>query len=66
MNDGKTYASKIVSKKMINQQFQKDKMMQEIKIHQSLKHKNIVGFHYFFDDPINIYILLDLCKNRVS
>lgn len=43
---------------------QKEKMSQEIQIHKSLNHKNIVGFHSFFDDPFNVYIVLELCKKR--
>lgn len=39
-------------------------MTQEIQIHKSLHHKNIVGFHSFFDDQFNVYIVLELCKNR--
>lgn len=39
-------------------------MTQEIHIHKSLNHKNIVGFHSFFDDPYNVYIVLELCKKR--
>lgn len=43
---------------------QKEKMTQEIQIHKSLHHPNIVGFHSFFDDPHNVYIVLELCKKR--
>lgn len=39
-------------------------MTQEIQIHKSLHHSNIVGFHSFFDDPHNVYIVLELCKKR--
>lgn len=45
---------------------QKEKMTQEIQIHKSLNHKNIVKFHSFFDDSNNVYIVLELCKKRVS
>lgn len=47
-------------------QNQREKMTQEIKIHQSLKHKHIVGFYNFFEDQFNIYIVLELCRRRVS
>lgn len=63
--NGQTYAGKIVSKKLVMKQNQRDKMTQEIKIHQSLKHKNIVGFYNFFEDDCNIYIVLELCPKRV-
>lgn len=45
---------------------QREKMTQEIAIHRSLNHKHIVGFHGFFEDNFNIYIILELCKKRVS
>lgn len=44
---------------------QKDKMTQEIAIHRSLNHQNIVKFYSFFDDPHYVYIVLELCKKRV-
>lgn len=59
-----TYAGKIVSKKLMMKHNQKEKMTQEIQIHKSLSHKNIVGFHSFFDDQFNVYIVLELCKKR--
>lgn len=61
---GEVFAGKIVSKKLMMKHNQKEKMTQEITIHRSLDHKNIVGFHSFFDDPLNIYIVLELCKKR--
>ena len=40
-------------------------MTQEINIHRSVHHKHIVGFHGFFEDKDNVYILLELCRRRV-
>jgi len=40
-------------------------MTQEINIHRSVGHKHIVGFHGFFEDNDNVYILLELCRRRV-
>ncbi|XP_017784304.1 PREDICTED: serine/threonine-protein kinase polo [Nicrophorus vespilloides] len=58
------FAGKIVSKKLMVKQHQREKMTQEIKIHQSLNHKHVVGFHNFFEDQYNIYIVLELCRRR--
>lgn len=58
------YAGKIVSKKLMMKNNQKEKMTQEITIHRSLNHKNVVKFHSFFDDDSNVYIVLELCKRR--
>lgn len=50
-------------------------MSMEIAIHRSVgqnkglqseTHKHIVGFHGFFEDSDYIYILLELCRRRVS
>lgn len=60
------YAGKIVSKSLMLKHNQRDKMAQEIAIHSELKHKHIVGFYGFFEDSLNIYIVLELCKKRVN
>ncbi|KAI4483644.1 PREDICTED: serine/threonine-protein kinase polo [Polistes canadensis] len=58
------FAGKIVSKSIMTKSNQREKMTQEITIHQSLNHRNIVGFYGFFDDAQNIYIILELCRKR--
>ncbi|XP_074115253.1 serine/threonine-protein kinase polo [Cotesia typhae] len=58
------YAGKIVSKSMMTKSNHREKMTQEIQIHKSLNHKNIVGFYGFFDDCYNVYIILELCRKR--
>ncbi|XP_068143308.1 LOW QUALITY PROTEIN: serine/threonine-protein kinase polo [Drosophila tropicalis] len=58
------FAGKIVSKKLMIKHNQKEKTAQEITIHRSLNHPNIVKFHSYFEDPQNIYIVLELCKKR--
>ena len=39
-------------------------MFSEIKIHKSLSHNNIVKFLHSFEDPENVYLLLELCPNQ--
>ncbi|XP_048004772.1 serine/threonine-protein kinase polo isoform X2 [Leguminivora glycinivorella] len=58
------FAGKIVPKTMMVKSSHKEKMAQEISIHRSLCHKHVVGFHSFFEDVSNIYIVLELCKRR--
>lgn len=58
------FAGKIVPKSLMAKNNQREKMTQEIAIHQSLNHRHIVGFHGFFDDSNNIYIILELCRKR--
>ncbi|PBC32591.1 Serine/threonine-protein kinase polo [Apis cerana cerana] len=60
----RVFAGKIVPKSQITKSNQREKMTQEISIHQTLNHKNIVGFYGFFDDPQNVYIILELCRKR--
>lgn len=38
----------------------------EVEIHKSMHHKNIVGFHGYFEDSDNVYIVLENCTNKVS
>ena len=42
----------------------KQKLMSEIKIHRSLHQINVVSFEHFFEDPDNVYILLEMCHNQ--
>ncbi|XP_067124805.1 serine/threonine-protein kinase PLK1 [Centruroides vittatus] len=58
------FAGKIVSKALLVQDYQKQKMSQEISIHRTLVHKHIVTFHSFFEDVDNVYIILELCRRR--
>lgn len=58
------YAGKIVSKARLFKPHHKEKMAQEIQIHRTLKHANIVGFHTYFEDEKNVYIILELCSRR--
>lgn len=58
------FAGKIVSKEYLLKYNQKDKMTQEISIHMTLKNKNIVSFHSFFEDNDFVYIVLELCQKQ--
>lgn len=66
METDDVFAGKIISKKLMIKHNQKEKTAQEITIHRSLNHANIVKFHSYFEDVQNIYIVLELCKKRVS
>ncbi|ESO06257.1 hypothetical protein HELRODRAFT_64399 [Helobdella robusta] len=59
-----TVAAKIISKHLLMKDDLKEKISQEIAIHKTLDHKNIVKFRYYFEDDENIYILLELCENK--
>ncbi|CAG9310857.1 unnamed protein product [Blepharisma stoltei] len=57
-------AGKILPKSALLKARARQKLMNEIKIHRSLHHTNIVGFDHYFEDGENIYILLELCTNQ--
>lgn len=59
------FAAKIVDKSSLNPKT-KQKLSSEIKIHASLKHRNVVAFQSFFEDKQNVYILLEICNCNVS
>ncbi len=60
------FAGKIVPKSLILKQHQREKMTSEIAIHKSLDHANIVGFHGFFEDDDFVFVVLEICRRRVS
>lgn len=60
------FAGKIVPKSLILKQHQREKMTSEIAIHKSLNHANIVGFHGFFEDDDFVFVVLEICRRRVS
>jgi polo-like kinase 1 len=57
------FATKVITKASLAKSRAKQKLMSEIKIHKVLRHPNIVHFEHFFEDPENVYILLELCEN---
>lgn len=64
MKTNEAFAAKIVPKKLINRHNLQDKIKQEVLIHKSLKHKNVVSFHSFLEDYNFVYIILELCRKR--
>ena len=58
------YAGKIVPKTLLVKQHQKVKMANEIKLHRSLKHENIVQFIHSFEGKI--FIMQNLQANPNS
>ena len=64
LNNKKTYAVKIIDKATMTKSSTKSKHKSEIKIHKSMSHINIVKFENYFEDNENVYILLEICKNK--
>ncbi|BEJ14590.1 hypothetical protein CspHIS471_0403570 [Cutaneotrichosporon sp. HIS471] len=56
-------AVKVVNKSNIKTKRNKTKLWAEIKLHQMLKHPNIVRFDECFEDGENVYMVLELCDH---
>ena len=63
MKTGRVYAGKVVAKSSLVKSKAKAKLIAEIKIHKHLNHRHIVKFEHFFEDKVNVYILLEICTN---
>ncbi|XP_035434094.2 serine/threonine-protein kinase polo [Spodoptera frugiperda] len=64
MATDKTFAAKVIAKKMLTKVTLKKALKREIEIHRPLTHKHVVGFHNSFEDMKNIYIILEYCSSR--
>jgi serine/threonine protein kinase len=59
-----SFASAFLSLKIVTRYFFLSQLQAEIKIHRTLKHKNVCEYKHFFEDRQNCYILLELCHNQ--
>ena len=57
-------AAKVIPKKSLVKSRAKQKLISEIKIHKGLHHPNIVAFEHYFEDPDNVYLLIEICQNQ--
>ena len=60
----KITAAKIIAKSSLVKTREKQKLINEIKIHKALHHNNIVNFEHYFEDKENVFLLLELCSNK--
>jgi len=58
------YAGKVIPKSGIRKKWEQARLMNEITIHKSLKHKNIIEFVDHFEDDRFHYIILELCTKK--
>jgi len=58
------WAAKIFTKKSLKKKRAKENLFNEIQIHKSLNHQNIVKFEHYFEDPENVFVMLELCSNQ--
>ncbi|XP_034936090.1 serine/threonine-protein kinase PLK1-like [Chelonus insularis] len=61
--NGKKYACKIIPKNRM-QKIHIQKIAREIMIHKDLNHINVVQMHHYFEDNLNVYMLLEACPRK--
>ncbi|CAL7941413.1 unnamed protein product [Xylocopa violacea] len=63
VNNGNEYACKIIRKNRM-QKIHMQKIAREIMIHKELNHVNVVQLHHYFEDNLNVYMLLEACPRK--
>ncbi|XP_031834532.1 serine/threonine-protein kinase PLK1 isoform X2 [Nomia melanderi] len=63
VSNGNQYACKIIPKNRM-QKIHIQKIAREIMIHKELNHVNIVQMHHYFEDNLNVYMLLEACPRK--
>lgn len=58
------FAGKVISKESLKPFNRKQKLELEITLQKALNHKHIVQLEHFFEDDLNVYILLEYCKHQ--
>jgi len=64
MQTDRKYACKAISKLRIAKPHQREKIVNEVELHKSIKHRFVVDFQGYFEDEENVYILLELCSRK--
>ena len=63
VSNGNQYACKIIPKNRM-QKIHMQKIAREIMIHRELNHVNVVQMHHYFEDNLNVYMLLEACPRK--
>ena len=63
VSNGNEYACKIIRKNRM-QKIHMQKIAREIMIHKELNHANVVQLHHYFEDNLNVYMLLEACPRK--
>jgi aurora kinase len=56
------FAIKVMSKTKIKEAEMEDQVFWEIKLQMYMSHPNVLKLYGFFDDPKNIYLILEYCS----
>ena len=67
-NKKKTYTCKIIPKQNIlkSNDTYEEHIMNEINIHKSLNHSNIISFKLYFEEEKNFFIIMEQCNNSLE
>jgi len=60
----KLLAGKVIDKASLDKNEAKEKLLNEVRIHQLMSHPNIVRFEEYFEDSSKAYLLIELCSNN--
>ncbi|XP_044015844.1 serine/threonine-protein kinase PLK1-like isoform X2 [Aphidius gifuensis] len=63
ITNGNKYACKIIPKNRM-QKIHIQKIAREIMIHKDLNHINVVQMHHYFENSLNVYMLLEACPRK--
>ncbi|XP_076276302.1 serine/threonine-protein kinase PLK1 isoform X1 [Lasioglossum baleicum] len=63
VSNGNQYACKIIPKNRM-QKIHMQKIAREIMIHKELNHVNVVQMYHYFEDNLNVYMLLEACPRK--
>ncbi|KAI9225175.1 MAG: Serine/threonine-protein kinase PLK1, partial [Piptocephalis tieghemiana] len=61
---GTRVAIKVIPKAALISSKMRSKLLSEVDIHRSMRHRHIVRFHAVFEDDENVYMILELCENK--
>ena len=64
LDSGREYACKVIPKCSLVKESSRKKLTNEINIHRTIRHSQVVRFERFFEDRSNVYILLELCPHQ--
>lgn len=64
LNTNKVYAGKIISKQRLTKPHQRQKIAREVDLQRDLSNDHVVGFHSYFEDEDNVYIVLENCSRK--
>ena len=60
--EGSQFAIKIIDKQLVQTSDMVQRVKNEVSIHATLEHPNILRLYHFFEDDRNVYLVMELCE----